>query len=295
MLASPASEIRAELERTHRDDQVHGAYLFCGPPGTGKRAAALWWSALLLESPEPGEDSDRIWHPDFHWVEPDGSRVKIDQLRQLQRDLSLVANEGGRRVGLILGAERMGRQGANALLKTLEEPPPGTTLILVSTAPEALPATVRSRTTEYRFASPNAESLLEELVAAGTDPGDAWLIGSLAGGSTETARSWAEENLDEAREFLDQIEALQRANASAALEFAETFRGGGDKLRERTELFLDVYYADARHRVEQAIKDTNHSELTRWLDRAEASLRARREYNARNLNAQLLVEGLVLS
>lgn len=293
MHASLASDIRSALERGFDTGQILGAYLFCGPPGTGKRATSLWWSARLLDAPEPTEDSERLWHPDFHLVEPEGSRLKIDQLRQLQRDLSLVANEGGRRVGLVLGAERMGIQGANALLKILEEPPAGTTLILVTTAAEALPATVRSRTSEYRFAAPSSEQLREQLIRDGIDPEDAWLVGALAGGSLEGARAWSESHLDDARELLTQLADLNGASASATLDFAETFRGGGEKLRERTELFLDVFYADARHRVEAAVEAGRSDEIARWLDRAEGSLRARAEYNRRNLNAQMLVEGLL--
>ena len=69
MHASLASDIRSALERGFDTGQILGAYLFCGPPGTGKRATSLWWSARLLDAPEPTEDSARRWHPDFHLQE----------------------------------------------------------------------------------------------------------------------------------------------------------------------------------------------------------------------------------
>jgi DNA polymerase III delta' subunit len=195
---------RAELVRAVAADRVHGAYLFEGPAGTGRGATALWLARLLV-CREPGngpcercpdclrsaptEEGNALGsHADLRLIEPDGALIKVDQVRALQRDLSLAPNEGGRRVAVLLGAERLNAAAANALLKTLEEPPARTTLILVAEHADGLPATVRSRTVRIRFA-PEAESAVAEaLQREGFAESDAWLAASL-GGWTGRGRS----------------------------------------------------------------------------------------------------------
>ena len=214
--------MRSELRLARARDKVHGAYLFEGGPGTGARELGIWFARLLLcragEDDPCGtcrdcrlalssaeEGSDRPTHPDCKWVEPDGAFVKVDQIRELQRELSLVANEGGRRVGLIMGADMLRTEAANALLKTLEEPPGDTTLILVADAVQALAATLRSRTTHVRVARMPERELCDALVGEGLDREGAYLASTLGGGSLTSAQSWAEEHLDDAREMRDAI------------------------------------------------------------------------------------------
>src|SRR5262249_15702785 len=135
MAAGGSGEIRAELARARGAGKVHGAYLFEGPPGTGTGETALWFAHLLLYKGAPAEAVEpcgrchdcRLFatgaHPDLHRVEPDGAWIKVDAVRELRAALSLVANERGRRVGFVEAAERLRVEAANALLKTLEEPP----------------------------------------------------------------------------------------------------------------------------------------------------------------------------
>ena len=292
MSAGSASRIHEELTRGLAAGRVHGAYLFWGPAGTGKRATAYGFARQLLEA--RGVGNEEFWHPDLHTVEPDGAVLKVEQIRDLQRALSLVANEGGRRVALLFEVDRMRNEAANALLKTLEEPPADTTLILLTTAARGLPPTVLSRTTEYRF-EPEPEADVEAaLRTEGLDADDAWLAAALGGGSAAAARAWADESLEPARALREAFETLASGSNSDVLDFAESFRGGGDKLRARAELFLDVHGAVARRAVEAATRVGDTEQVERWLDRAEAGARARRELRVRNLNPQLLVEGLMI-
>ncbi len=291
MSDTAASRIRAELERALAAGRIHGAYLFHGPEGTGKRAAALWLASRLLGVAEPPAGGS-LAHPDLHLIEPD-DYLRIEQVRELQRRLSLVANEGGHRVGLLFGLENTRNETAHALLKTLEEPPAATTLILITSAPAALPLTIRSRTTEYRFAPAPAQWLESQLREEGIAEDDAWLAASLGGGSLEAARGWADEHLDEARELLDTLRSAPGGTASAALDAAESFRGGA-AARARAALFLDVHGVLARREIERAAGEGETERLDRWLTRAETGLRARREMAVRNLNPQLVCESLLL-
>lgn len=84
-------------------------------------------------------------HPDFYCIKADGHQIKVDQIRQLCQRLTATAQQGGRRVALLLNSERLNIAAANALLKTLEEPGKETVLLLQSDTPSRLMATISSR------------------------------------------------------------------------------------------------------------------------------------------------------
>jgi len=312
MATGHPDRLQEELREARRQERVNGAYLFEGPPGTGKQEMALWFARLLLcrdnhrdpcgSCPDCRKGVTRdadgrlaSRHPDLKVLAPaDGPNIRIDQVRGLQRDLSLVANEGGWRVALILGAETLRTEAANALLKTLEEPPPRTAILLVASVALALPRTVCSRTIHLRFAPEPESSIRAALIRAGFNDEDAWLAAAVGGGSTATATGWAEQHLDTAREMRETIEHIRDAPASEALDFAETFRGSSAATRRRAEILLAVCGAVARRGLESASRNGGSTDLERWLDFAESSQRARREMVRRNLNPQLLVEGLLL-
>ncbi len=292
-----AAAIRAELRKSVAADRVHGAYLFEGTTGSGKRATAAWFARLLLRgaAPEPTGAEPLAFpaHPDLHLIEPDGPFVKIDQVRGLLRALALVANEGGRRVGVILQAQRLRAEAANALLKTLEEPPRGATLVLVAESSEGLPRTLRSRTTRLRFSARAAPELARTLVSEGASELEARLAAELAGGGLEAARAWRERSGADALELYATLARATELAASDLLDVAEGYRGGGDAARERLELFLDVYAALARERVEAAARANDPRTASCWLERADAVASASREWRRRNLQPQLVVEGLL--
>ena len=102
----------------------------------------------LLGMLYPGVSPARLHeHADIRWIEPEGKsrQIKIDDCRDLIQFIGLTSYEGGWKAGVILFADRMNDNAQNALLKTLEEPPPRTLLVLVTDVPAALKATIRSR------------------------------------------------------------------------------------------------------------------------------------------------------
>ncbi|WP_028766887.1 DNA polymerase III subunit delta' [Shewanella fidelis] len=84
-------------------------------------------------------------HPDLYRIEADGAQIKVDQIRDLCQKLATTSQQGGRRVAIILNAERLNQASANALLKTLEEPGKETILLLQANSPSRLLATISSR------------------------------------------------------------------------------------------------------------------------------------------------------
>lgn len=166
---------------TARTDRLSHALLVAGEPGLGKRQLVRRMVAWLLDPvgwADPDRRSNR-WlasgaHPDHFVLQPEeGSRfIRIHQIRQLAEQLQLTAQTGPRRVAVIDPAQAMNRESQNGLLKTLEEPPAGVYLLLVSDAPGALLPTVRSRCQSWSVVAPDARTAREWLQARG-DPVDA--------------------------------------------------------------------------------------------------------------------------
>ena len=136
------------------------AYLFRGPRGAGKRAAARAFAAeILATGAEDPEDArrrallDPSPHPDLVWLAPRGAQHLVEEVRErVIRAAAYRPFEGGKRVFVVEAAEAMRDESQNALLKTLEEPPEFVHLILLSSEPEALLETIASRCQPVDFA-----------------------------------------------------------------------------------------------------------------------------------------------
>jgi DNA polymerase-3 subunit delta' len=168
------------------------AYLFRGPRGAGKAAAARAFAAeLLAEGAADPDDArrrallDPSPHPDLVWLRPPGAQHLVEDVReQVIRASSLSPAEGTRRVFVIEEAEDLRDESQNALLKTLEEPAPFAHLILVCSEPEQLAETILSRCAPIEF-GPLAPDAVLEALGAGPDAGAA---ARLSGGDVELAR-----------------------------------------------------------------------------------------------------------
>jgi DNA polymerase III subunit delta' len=134
------------LSGTWRAGRLAHAYLLTGPAGSGKSWLAVHLAALVLKcAPESA-----LAHPDVHIVQPESKsrRIVIDQIRSLEHSVQRKPLVASGKVAIIHDADRLQPQAANAFLKTLEEPPPGSLILLLSTRPDAILETVRSRCAE---------------------------------------------------------------------------------------------------------------------------------------------------
>ncbi|AKX92872.1 DNA polymerase III subunit delta' [Moorella thermoacetica] len=137
------------------------AYLLVGGSEEGRRAEAIYLATALncryLQGGEPCGSCHSCRqmaggnHPDFYLLEPRGTNLKIAQIRELEARLALQAFQGGVKVAVLAGADTMTEAAANCLLKTLEEPPEGTYLILLAAQPDPLLPTIRSRCQEIHL------------------------------------------------------------------------------------------------------------------------------------------------
>jgi DNA polymerase III subunit delta' len=151
------------LAAATRAGRLHHAWLFCGPPGIGKATLAYRFARWLLAGQPAGaeplqvDEQDPAFrrvaagsHPDLMVLEPQsepGKRriIKVDEARTARAFLNLTAAEGGWRVVVMDEVEAMEAASANTILKTLEEPPPRTVLLLITASPGRLLPTIRSR------------------------------------------------------------------------------------------------------------------------------------------------------
>jgi DNA polymerase-3 subunit delta' len=187
----------AVLRRAVASRRVPHAYLFEGPEGVGKRAAAYGLAMALCCAVEPGEGCGacepcrRIGaglHPDVPLFAPEGTQILLDQAQAIVALAQTRPHEAAARVIIIDDADRLNLNAANGLLKTLEEPAAGTHIVLVTGAPDRILPTIRSRVQRIRFRPLPAEALVALLVAAhGVDERRAAVAAALAEGSVARA------------------------------------------------------------------------------------------------------------
>jgi DNA polymerase-3 subunit delta' len=168
------------LTRALESGRVAHAYAFIGPPGTGRTAAAKSFAAALVCA-QGGCGACRDCrlaaagqHPDLHLIVPTPPKdnpkgrqyIRLEEIHELERKASLRPVMGARKVFVIDDAEKMVPEGPQAFLKTLEEPPARTVMILVLPTTRALPATILSRCQPVRFHLGADEAAVESVTAA---------------------------------------------------------------------------------------------------------------------------------
>lgn len=233
----------ALLQRSLLSGRLSNAYLFTGEEGIGKASMALAFAqALVCETPDADAARGRYEacgrcpacvlsaagnNPNLRVIEREGEYIKIDQMRELRHDVSLTAFAGARRAYVLLGAEAMTEESANCILKTLEEPPPGVTLLLVTHVPSQLLPTIISRCQLVRF-RPAPVAAVEELLLerCALEPHQARFIASFSGGRAGWALQAARQPaiLTVRERLLDLLARLPESDSVFAFRAAEEFR-----------------------------------------------------------------------
>ena len=229
-----------KLTTSHKNKRLGHGLLFHGAKGIGKKLFALEFAHwLMCEKPTEhkacGECKsckliEAESNPDFLTLFPEeeGKAIKVDQIRELIQKVSLTSHGYGYRVIIIEPADALNINASNSLLKTLEEPPESTVLILVSNKPSSLMATIRSRTQMVKFDLPSEEESLQWLASQNVEK--AQLVLNLSAGAPIAALNMSKDNGLEIRDKLfENWQELASGNADA-LESASIWLKDGFKI-----------------------------------------------------------------
>ncbi len=223
----------SSLRSALRSGKVATAYLFHGPAGVGKRTTALTFAKALncIQSAEDACEKcsscrriERGTHPDVLTVGllAGKTRLLIEQIKEVERELMFAPYEAGRRVVIVEQAELMSPEAAGAILKTLEEPPEGTVFLLLTERPAALAPTILSRCQSLRFAPLRPETIQTFLEESGASPPLAKLASRFAQGSLERALGIDHEDFLQRRKRLLELFREASLNNIAHLSEATT-------------------------------------------------------------------------
>lgn len=309
-LSWQASQV-ARFQSARRSARIGHAWLLSGPRGVGKRKFADWMAAsLFCETPDAeGAACGRCRscilfragsHPDWFVLapEPDKRDIPIDAVRELCERLSLSAQLRRAKVACIDPADALNVNGINALLKTIEEPPPNAYLLLLSSRPQSLPATLRSRCQRLNFPIPDAAAGASWLAAIQRDATQAQrdeamtlafgapLTASelIANGSLERDQVW--------RSTLDEVGAGRIDSLTGSARIGKPGTGAGGKY-DRAEVvdFCNWLQGELQLRFrERVLSGQSAGDLDQLRQACVDSLRQLE----RNANTQLVLEALLI-
>jgi DNA polymerase-3 subunit delta' len=250
------------LSRATAAGTLPPSLIFAGPEGVGKRAVALAL-AQALNCPTPVAPTDRLaldacgecavcrrigrgLHPDVTVIEPgETGSIRIDVVREEIRQTTFKPFEARRRVIIFNDADGLVDDAQNALLKTLEEPPPGSVLILVTTHPHRLLPTVRSRCPVVRFAPLLPADVAKWLMQThGIAEAEARAVAAVSRGSLAAARETAHTGVEAVREAAGRVLATvsdardPRARLEATSDIVGKGKGSGASERESLSTHL---------------------------------------------------------
>ena len=306
--------------------EARHAYLFCGPPGLGRRTLALRLAQALncTKTIAPGipcgvcrdcKQIEEMRHPDMNViqaVDEDGvskenGTLKVDQVRAVQHSLSLRPYQAKYRVALFLRFQEANDNAANALLKTLEEAPAHAILLLTADTPEQLLPTIISRCEVLRLRALPISAIESDLLDRGVDEERARLLAHISGGRPGYARRLVDDMtlLEKREERLNDLQTLLPAPRVEKFSYAEKLAKDKEVMRQTIVIWLS-YWRDVMLRVAGAesplINVDRNMEIEFLAGRLDLStarkvvsdLESALEKMDKNVNSRLLAEVLLL-
>lgn len=309
-------EAVSRLKRLIKGQHMPHALLFAGPESVGKYLSAkTLGAALLCESDDAPCGTcqscrmvDSQSHPDLVIVRPDKQNIKIEQIRKMQKDLSLAPYMAQRRVAIIDEADKMRDVAANSILKTLEEPVGDVVFILITSKRYQLLDTIRSRCMLVPFGAVPWDDLARELVRRGADEENASLAARLAGGRFAPAEEILSDDGQSSRRAaielffrvptMAEAEVWQTASAWDTCERDEVMRRFDslrllvrDAMVYSTGLDKEIINCDCLERFAQAKNAWSQRTLSLFM----RELVKREQSVKNNGNIKLVIEAMLLA
>lgn len=313
------------LLRASREGRVSHAYLFFGPDGIGKKLMAIEFGKILncLRENSNGGHCDcnsckkieKGIHPDVFLVEHKGVKdIKVDQIREEVEDrLFFKPFEGRFKLAIVDDAHRMNPSAQNAFLKTLEEPPSDSVIVLISSQLQALLPTIRSRCQLIEF-KPLPEDVIVNEIKRRTDlsPDECTIASQLSGGSLGRALDLDKNLLSQRKEIIMKLSNVSPNRASEVLGIADSIlKSSASGEVEKLMLIFDIISLWLRDMVlikigfgEDSLSNRDLISVTRKLadrrsidnilDKITFLEKAWRAIFHRNANKQIVIENLVL-
>lgn len=295
-------DIIARFYEAVKSQHVASALLFSGPDGIGKKLVALRLAQSLNcrqfspQGPCQQCTSCRkiaaLNHPEVKIItkEEKAKNLKIEQIVQLRADISLRPVEADRKVYIINDANILTKDAANCLLKTLEEPPLSSLIILVTAKPSALLLTIRSRCQKIEFKPLPAQEVMSRLKEESPlEDSQAIFLADFAGGSLGLAQTYLEKGVLEKKAELDDfLQGINREDIAVVLAQAQAY----SRDKEDAKIWLDLllYTCAQRFLSVPKVPGQNHQQYEEIID---LILRAKRDLTV-NINLQLVLENIFL-
>lgn len=305
-------------------DSVRHAYLFCGPPGLGRRTLALRF-VQALNCPQPVaagqpcgkcktcQQIEQMRYADLAVIqaEKEGSVLKVEQIRAIRQSLVLKPYQGKYRVALFLRFQEANANAANALLKTLEEAPSQAVLILSADTPESLLPTIVSRCDVLRLHPLPVEKVEAYLIEKGAGQDQARLLAHISDGRPGYALRLMQDKaiLDFRTTRLEDLQKLLHSSRRERFAYAEKLtnrkREANEQFRETLLLWLSFWRdvllhtsgvetpfanVDREAEIKELAGKISLAEARRLVKSAEESI----EKLEHNVNPRLLAEVLLL-
>jgi DNA polymerase III subunit delta' len=264
------------------------AYLLVGPRGSGLEDAARCFAAEIVAPDGDPRIQDLVlrgMHPDVVEFEPEGNMILVAQADAIIREAHRAPIESERKVVALFEADRLNEASSNKLLKTIEEPPARSTIVLVTASPDELLETVRSRCQRIDLAPFPEPALRDALIGEDADPEAAALAARLAGG-----------RLDRGRAMLGVLGDVRRAFVTAAGELDGTASAAlraSDEVLAAMQEAVDSLEAEHAAEVEELITELDRAgypERSRTALLKRQAERHKRQH--RRARRDLIVEGI---